>query len=164
MNSRVLPLFLCLGALTACSGESTPTFNDPVAALDAGDSAAAAGNAVEARAAYEYAATNGDDAQKTDALIGLFELEAVKGGDDAAAKAAFERLVGHATLSDDQLVAFADRVVPNALIETGDFIVDYAVARNEGLASRMEKAVNGLELLKTEGPGADLSAVGYAGD
>jgi curli biogenesis system outer membrane secretion channel CsgG len=138
MNSRVLPLFLCLGALTACSGESTPTFNDPVAALDAGDSAAAAGNAVEARAAYEYAATNGDDAQKTDALIGLFELEAVKGG--------------------------ADRVVPNALIETGDFIVDYAVARNEGLASRMEKAVNGLELLKTEGPGADLSAVGYAGD
>jgi len=164
MNAtRLLPLLLALSPIVACSGETAPTFTDPVAALDQGDEARSAGDPDLAAAAYEYAATNGSAEQKTDALVGLFELE-VEGGQAEAAVAAFGRLCTNATPSEEDLVHYANLCVTERLVEAGNAVVNYAVANNEGIAATLARPLAALDRLEKEGPGADLSDLGYVGN
>lgn len=161
--TRLLPLLLCLSPLAACSGESTPTFSDPIAALDKGDAALAAKDVPTAIAAYEYASQNGDEGQRTEALTGLMTVY-VENGDAAAATQAFENLSKHASLSAEALNDLATLCIENSLVEPGNAVVNYAVANNEGGAMAFKTPIAALERLEKEGPDADLSDLGYAGD
>ncbi len=161
--TRLLPLLLCLSPLAACSGESTPTFSDPIAALDKGDAALAAKDVPTAIAAYEYASQNGDESQRTEALTGLLLVQLDIGESDAA-KQAFDNLSKNSSLTTEQLLDLANACVTARLVEPAIAVVDYAVASNEGVKETFARPAAAIDLLQSEGPGADLSALGYTGD
>lgn len=150
-----------VAALGACSGESAPTFSDPIAALDAAESAQAAGDTTVAEAGFNYALANGDDAQKSDAQMGLFKLELEK-GDEAAARSVFEKM--RDGLDADKLVSLTDMVVEKRMVDLAEEIMLFSVERYPDTQVSLTKASEAIELLRTQGPDADLSGLGYAGD
>ena len=165
--THTLPLVLALG-LAACSGDSkdsTPTFTDPVAAMDQADAAAASGNASTAQAGYEYAAENGDTKLQGDALLALLNLNLNEGLEEAATSV-FGRLSDGFSdrLDADRLVSLCDAAVNNKLAGIGDAIVAYAMEAHPDITARIAKQSIAFERLRTEGPGVDLSDLGYAGD
>lgn len=164
-TSLLLPLAL-VAALGACSGDSAPTtFSDPIAAMDAADSAKAAGDSEAAKAGYDYALQNGDDSLKADAMMGLFEVN-VAAGDEAAALANFERMSADFadSLNQDSLKGLIDLTIPAAMVDLGETMLGYAVGKYPELVASLANASLALEKIKSEGPDADLSGLGYAGD
>ena len=164
-TSLLLPLAL-VAALGACSGDSAPTtFSDPIAAMDAADSAKAAGDSEAAKAGYDYALQNGDDSLKGDAMMGLFEMN-IASGDESAALANFERMSADFadSLNQESLQNMVDLSIPAAMVDLGEAMLAYAVGPYPEMAKTLATASLALEKIKTEGPGADLSGLGYAGD
>lgn len=161
--TRLLPLLLCLSPLVACSGESTPTFSDPIAALDKGDAALAAKDVPTAIAAYEYASQNGDEGQRKEALSGLLSVQLEIGEADAAIQA-FENLAKSASLTTEELLDIANECVKARLVGPANAVIDHAVANNEGVESAFARPLAAVDKLEKEGPGADLSSLGYTGD
>ena len=175
-------LLLSLGlvaALGACSGDTSPTsFSDPIAAMDAADSAKAAGDSTGAKAGYEYALANGDSSLQGDAMIGLFEVD-IADQDEAAATSSFNRLASEfaSALTQDELSRLVDMAIlakfPQQDSEyrifakfpdLGEVILGYAVSTFPEMKASLANAAAAVELIKTQGPEADLSGVGYAGD
>jgi len=161
--TRLLPLLLCLSPLVACSGESTPTFSDPIAALDKGDAALAAKDIPTAIAAYEYASQNGDEGQRKEALSGLLSVQLDIGESDAAVQA-FQNLTKGGSLTTEELLDIANECVKARLVDPANAVIDYATSNNEGVADAFSRPIAAAELLEKEGPGADLSSLGYTGD
>lgn len=163
---HTLPLVLVLG-LAACSGESSKevTFTDPVAAMDQADAASASGNTETAQAGYEYALANGDAKLQGEALIGMLELN-LKGGKEDEASSAFDRLKSEFSdsLSGDQLLRLCDAAVAAALPDLGESMVSFTAEKFPELKGQLEKPLAAFDLIREQGPGADLSGVGYAGD
>lgn len=161
--TRLLPLLLCLSPLVACSGESTPTFSSAIGALDKGDAALAAKDVPLAIAAYEYASQNGDEGQRTDALRGLLAVQ-LDIGESAASVQAFENLAKNTSLSTEDLLDLANACVTARLVDPAIAVVDYATASNEGIKATFARPAAAIDLLQSQGPGADLSSLGYTGD
>jgi len=163
---HTLPFVLVLG-LAACSGDSTETitFSDPVAAMDQADAAAAAGNAATAQAGYEYAAENGDAQLQGDAFMALLTLSLKEGKEDSA-MAAFERLKSEfkSQLTGDAMLKLCDTAVSAAMPSAGDELVAYTLSTFPELKAKLSKPAAAFEAIRTQGPGADLSGLGYAGD
>ncbi|MDP6962831.1 MAG: hypothetical protein QGF46_01550 [Planctomycetota bacterium] len=157
---------LLVGALLgACSGDSAPVFTDSTNAIDRADSALSAGDSELAKAGYEYARDNGEGDIQADALIGLFELGCANSDDDMAYNN-FEALSsGHvAKLTQSELKRMVDLCVTSANVETGDSIIDYAMGKFPEMKDDLTNPAAAIEKIRTEGPGADLSGLGYAGD
>jgi len=163
---HTLPFALVLG-LAACSGDSKEsiTFTDPIAAMDQADAAAASGNPETAQAGYEYAAENGDAKLQGDALVSLVNLY-LKEGDENGAMAAFERLKSDFSdqLTGDALLKLCDTAVSSAMADAGDELVAYTLATFPDLKEKLGKPAAAFEAIRSQGPGADLSDLGYAGD
>ncbi|MGB0951869.1 MAG: hypothetical protein ACPG31_01470 [Planctomycetota bacterium] len=163
---HTLPLVLVLG-LAACSGESSKevTFSDPVAAMDQADAAGASGNSETALAGYEYALANGDAALQGDALMGMLSLHLADGKEDEATSA-FDRLKNEFSdsLTSDELLRLCDAAVAAAFPDLGESMVEFAAGKFPEIKSQLEKPLAAFELIREQGPGADLSGVGYAGD
>ncbi|MDA0667868.1 MAG: hypothetical protein O3A95_04855 [Planctomycetota bacterium] len=165
--THTLPLVLALG-LAACSGDSketAATFTDPVAAMDQADAAAASDNVATAQAGYEYAAANGDAKLQGDALLALVNLH-LDDSNEEGAMAAFDRLkADHADhLTGDGLLKLCDAAVAAAMPDAGDEMVAYALATFPDLKEKLGKPAAAFEAIRTNGPGVDLSGLGYAGD
>ena len=165
--THTLPLVLVLG-LAACSGDSketTVSFTDPVAAMDQADAAAASDNTATAQAGYEYAAEHGEPKLQGDALLALVNMH-LGASNEEGAMAAFDRLktdfAGH--LTGDGLLKLCDAAVAGAMPDAGDEMVAYAMATFPDLKEKLIKPSSAFEKIRTEGPGADLSGLGYAGD
>ena len=118
-----------------------------------------------AKAGYEYARDNGEGALEADALVGLFELGCA-GSDDDMAYANFDSLSkSHAAkLTQGELKRMVDLCVKSATVETGDSIIDYAMQAFPEMQDDLTNPAAAIEKIRTEGPGADLSGLGYAGD
>ncbi|PCJ52085.1 MAG: hypothetical protein COA70_13000 [Planctomycetota bacterium] len=165
--THTLPLVLALG-LAACSGDSkdsTPTFTDPVAAMDQADAAAASGNASTAQAGYEYAAENGDTKLKGDALFALIDL-GLKNSMEDDALAAFERLKSEMPdyLNGENMVKLADTAARNVLAGAAEEFVLYAMENFPEVKDQLVKASNAIETIKNSGPNVSQSELGYVGD
>lgn len=164
--SHTLPLVLVLG-LAACSGDSAKevSFDDPNTALDQADAAAASGDSATAAAGFDYAIQNGDAALQGDALLGLLKLQISDGKEDDASST-FERLTKEFSdrLDGDLLLSLCDAAVLSALPDLGETMVGYAGEKFPAIKPALEKPLAAFELIRTEGAGADLSGVGYAGD
>ncbi|MDP7061566.1 MAG: hypothetical protein QF489_01365 [Planctomycetota bacterium] len=162
-NSLLLPLAL-VAALGACSGDDAPTtFTDPISAMDAGDAAKASGDHEAAKAGYQYAIDNGDDSLKGDAMTGIFEVD-VAAGDQDAAVASFESLSKAVTLDQAELSRLIDVAVLAKMDVLGEAMLSYAITAHPDMKEELTKASDAIELIKTQGPGVDLSGLGYAGD
>jgi hypothetical protein len=164
-TSLLLPLAL-VAALGACSGDDAPTtFTDAITAMDAGDAAKASGDNEAAQAGYQYALDNGDDSLKGDAMTGIFEVN-VAAGDQDAAVASFERLSKEfsANLEQAELSRLIDVAVLAKMDVLGEAMLGYAITTYPEMKDSLAKASDAIELIKTQGPGVDLSEVGYAGD
>jgi|GEM_PF-4609402 len=162
---RLSTILLISAILGACSGDSVPVFADAGAAIDQADSAMSAGDEDLAKAGYEYARDNGDSDIQADALMGLFELGCA-GADDDMAFVNFEALSSsHAgKLTQSELKRMVDLCVTSATIETGDGIIDFAMKTFPAMQEDLAQPAAAIEKIRTEGPGADLSGLGYAGD
>ena len=162
---RLSTLLLISAFLGACSGDSVPVFTDVNTAIDQADSAKSAGDTDLAKAGYEYARDNGDGDSQADALMGLFELGCA-GADDDMAFVNFEELSSsHADkLPPGELKRMVDLCVTSATIETGDAIIGFAMEAFPEMKADLTMPAAAIEKIRTEGPGADLSGLGYAGD
>lgn len=161
-----LSTLILLGALLgACSGDSTPVFTDANSAIDQADTAKSAGDTDLAQAGYEYARDNGSGDIQADALIGLFELACDNSDDDMAFDNFAKLIASHAAkLTTGELKRMVDLTINAAAVEAGDSIIDYAMATFPEMKSDLVNPAKALEAIRTEGPGADLSGLGYAGD
>ncbi|MDE0585607.1 MAG: hypothetical protein OSB63_03230 [Planctomycetota bacterium] len=162
---RLSILLLISAFLGACSGDSAPVFADVDAAIDQADSAKVDGDTDLAKAGYEYARDNGDGDSQADALMGLFELGCASADDDMAFTN-FEALSSsHADkLTQGELKRMVDLCVISATIETGDSIISFAMEAFPEMQDDLTKPAAAIEKIRTEGPGADLRELGYAGD
>ena len=152
--------------VTSCSSENAPlTFENTTEALDRADSALNAGDYQTAEAGYQFAYDAKDASYTADALIGLFEVACAKNDDDSAGNY-FEKISTECNdrLTDKELRRLADLCVLAAAVETGDMIIRYAVSAYPENRDDFSTPATALEKIRTEGPGADLSGLGYAGD
>ncbi len=133
--------------------------------MDAADSAKAAGDSTGAKAGYEYALANGDSSLQGDAMIGLFEVD-IADQDEAAATSSFNRLASEfaSALTQDELSRLVDMAILAKFPDLGEVILGYAVSTFPEMKASLANAAAAVELIKTQGPEADLSGVGYAGD
>jgi hypothetical protein len=165
-TTLLLPLALT-ALLGACSGDSAPTsFSDPIAAMDAADSAKAAGDNAAALAGYEYALQNGEASLQADAMIGVFMVH-IADGDEAAATASFGRLSSEfaASLNESTILDLLDAAVRGAkMVDLGDTILGYSIKALPEMKDKLAQVSDDIETIRTNGPGVDLSEVGYAGD
>ncbi|MFT7516242.1 MAG: hypothetical protein ACI84O_000015 [Myxococcota bacterium] len=161
-----LSTLILLGALfSACSSESIPVFTDASSAIDQADTAKSAGDTDLAQAGYEYARDNGSDDIQADALMGLFELACANSDDDMAFDNFGKLTATHAAkLTTGELKRMVDITVNAATVEAGNSILDYAMATFPEMKDDLVNPAKALEAIRTEGPGADLSGLGYAGD
>lgn len=164
-SSHILPLLLLAG-LVACSGEeSTSTFSDPVAAMDQADAASAAGNTSTAEAGYAYAIENGDVKLQGDALLALLNLH-LDAGNDAGAESAFQRLTADFSdrLDSASVLSLCDTAAIERMVGVGEMMVAYGAENYPEITEDLKRPSQAFEILRTQGPGADLSGIGYAGD
>lgn len=159
-----LPL-LALAALS-CGGEEQPVaYATPAAAAEAGARALAAGEHAVAVSAYEQAAQAPEPALKVDALAGLYRAH-LESGAGAAALAAAKRLVaeGGELATAALLKSLTDAAILQRDAVTADALLTLALEKHPEAQADFKKAIAAVDLLKTQGAGADLSSVGYAGD
>ncbi len=155
LTSTLLILSL---AIASCGGETAPTYADAYDALEKGAVAASGNDAAAAHAAFDFVlAGDADAATKYQAAAGKFKL--------APTAAGFETL---ASTYADQLDAkgvrkLADACVLTRNIEAGNTVLAFAAKNYASDASLFESPMAAMDALQSD-PGADLSAIGYAGD
>lgn len=160
-----LPLLLLPLLALSCGGEAGVSYGSPVEAAEAGAAALASGDGSAAIAAYEAAAAATDAAAKTDALTGLFEAQLLSGS-SSGALAAFSRLTTECatSLTPNLLNQLATLALNRKVLDVADAVVNKGIALFPAQKDHFAKAVQAVDLLKTQGPGADLSSLGYTGD
>lgn len=162
---RLRPFCLLLPLLAAsCGGGESASWSTPAEAADAGAAALASGDGAAAARAFEAAAAATEPAAKADALGGLFEAHLLAGANDAAI-AAMGRLAAEcrASLTAETLNQMATLALNRRNVQVADAVVNKALELFPQQKAVFAKAVEAVDLLKTQGPGADLSALGYAG-
>jgi tetratricopeptide (TPR) repeat protein len=157
----ILPLL----ALSCGGGSKAPTFASATEAAAAAARAMAGGDLEVAAAAFQKAAEAADPAAKTAALSGLFQAY-LKDGKSQAAIAAAQRLIaeGGAMVDSPMLKGLADAAIVERNAEVANAVIDAAVAKFPAAKMDYAKALQAVDLLKTQGAGADLSSLGYTGD
>ncbi len=167
MRFSALTSLLCLLGLAACSDSTppAPAFDDPVAAMEQADAARASGNTVTAEQGYAYALAHGDNQTQGDALLAMLELHMQAGNDSAAVQDLSRIKSDFADRVDAQsILRLCDLAIKGATTEVGEALLAFGVGQFPELKPQLAKIEKALELIRTEGPGADLSSVGYVGD
>lgn len=165
--------FVALLLLPSCGG-GAPEFADAVSALEAGDQARAAKNAVRAEAAYRYAIDNAGAATdvKYKALLALGELQASKVGrtkspeDFKAAIATFARVETECAADYD--FYGAQRIIDAWIgrahdVSLADKAVKAAEARFPDQADKLARQKEGVAALE-KGDVDALKGIGYVGE
>lgn len=162
---QLLPLLLLAG-LVACSGEEpTSSFSDPVAAMDQADAASAAGNHTTAEEGYAYAIEHGDAKLQGDALLALLNLH-LGAGNDAGAESTFQRLAADFAdrLDSASVLGLCNTAATERMVGVGEMMVAYGAEHCPDITEDLKRPSQAFEILRTQGPGGDLSGLGYAGD
>lgn len=162
-----LPILLSSLLLMASCGGGEPTlaYETPAEAAEAGARAMAGGRADEAVIAFEAAAASTEPQAKFEALTHLFRAQ-LETGSNPGALGALERLASEsrelltaAALNDLATAALNRKNAPVA-----DAVINKAIALFPEQKAVFANAVAAVDLLKTQGVGADLSSLGYTGD
>lgn len=162
---RPIALLLLLVA-AACGGEpAAKTWASPAEAAEAGAAALAASDPQAAVTAFEAATAATDPAAKADALGGLFEAQLLAQSPPGAL-AALDRLIAEcrSSLTAEGMNQLATLALNRRNVRVADAVVNKALELFPGQKSLFAKAVQAVDMLKTQGQGADLSSLGYAGD
>ncbi len=161
----VVVALLPLLALSCGGGSKVPTFADSTEAAEAAARAMAGGDLEMAAAAFQKAAEAADPKAKTAALSGLFQAYLMDGKSQEAIAAA-QRLIaeGGALVDSPMLKGLADAAIVERNAEVAHAVIDAAVAKFPAAKADYAKALQAVDLLKTQGAGADLSSLGYTGD
>jgi hypothetical protein len=164
---RIQATFLSLlvaSALTACGGSGeAPSFDDPVTALEAAESARSTGETATAEAGYGYAAEHGDAKTKYRALLGLGKLLA--GTDPAGAAAAFEK--ARTECADQYDIAGAQAMIDTWIkagnLDEGKALLAAAAAQFPDQKDALATQEAGLAAVES-GDADSLAELGYVGD
>lgn len=166
INLRSLVWVPVLAGLASCGGgEDVRSWATAAEAAEDGAKALAAGDLELAAAAFGKAAEATEPAAKAEALMGLYRCH-LQGGQTEPATAAVRRLIAEAgaLATPEALSSLADEAVVARNANVADAVVGLAVAAHPEAKAMFAKAVQAVEMLRTQGEGADLSALGYAGD
>jgi hypothetical protein len=161
----MLPLALA-ATLGACSGDSEPEYQDPDAAMDAAEAAAANNDSAAAESGFQYALDTGDSATQAEALLGLFHTY-VADGKEAAATAAFERLTTEFgdSLDPETLTDLITNVSDMQMADLGSSMLGFAVENHPEMQDSLGVLAGRIDAIHTEAPAAsNLGEIGYAGD
>ncbi len=168
MRISTIAVSLLLTSLYACGEASSPTFSDPVNALDAASKAVSAKDMTTARAGFTYAAeqSGGNTKLLYQALMGLGELQTQE-GDLEEAYGTFIRVE---TECADLLDIHGHQRVIDAWLSAGPGALSEA---KKALAAAEKKFPNQVEALERQKQGIHavesgdtevLSSLGYVGD
>lgn len=152
--------------MASCGGGSEPvTYASPALAAEAGAQALAGGDLEVAASAYEQAAANPDPAAKVEALSGLYHAHLKSGANEQAIQAV-KRLIqeGSTAVTAVRLKDLTDAAIRELNADVADALIDLALAKFPEAKDQFANADAAVTKLKTEGAGADLSSLGYAGD
>ena len=156
---RITSTLLTLSLVFAsCGGETAPTYADAFDALEKGAVAASGNDMGAANAAFDFVlAGDADAATKYQAASGKFKL--------APSVTAFESLTAtyKAQFNAKSVRKLADACVLTRNIEAGNAVLAYAAKEFTSESALFEQAMAAMDALQSD-PGADLSAIGYAGD
>ncbi|MBC8328028.1 MAG: hypothetical protein ISR76_00165 [Planctomycetes bacterium] len=162
IHAPLLSLLL-LPALACGGGPTTPSFDDPITALETASAALATGEKATAEAGFRYAADQGVAKTKYQGLLGLGKVLAKD--DPAGAAAAFERARTEcADLYDIAgAQAMLDAWIKAGKLEQGQQLLAAAAAQfpaQKGDLEIQDKALSALASGDTE----SLAGLGYVGD
>jgi len=164
--SRPILIALSFLALSCGTGAELPSFSTAAEAAEAGAAALASGKSEAAAAAFKAAAGLTTDAKaKASALQGLFQAQ-LEAGKDAEAIAALGRMVAECRelITPLSLNELATLALNRKNVTVADAVVNKALELFPAQKDSFAKAVAAVDLLKTQGAGADLSSLGYTGD
>ena len=163
-----LPVLTALSALllVACGGSSAPTFTDVADAMAQAERARVSKDVETAAAAYEFVLANSDAGEEQlTALTGIYMVQ-VGGGMTQEAQAAYARLKREQPDALD--FALCKRLLDAAIaardVDTADMVLVDVLAAFPDDQTQLSNQVTAVDRMKKEGPGADLSDLGYAGD
>ncbi len=164
-HALLIPLLALAPALTACGGSAEPTWADTAEAMDAGQMAAAAGDVETAIAAFQQAAQDPDPATRAVALTSLFEVATANGRLEVAREALTAlQALGPQVVTVEALDALSAAVVATRDADLVEEFVQVALEMHPDAQDVFANELSVAEKLRLEGPDADLSSLGYAGD
>ncbi|MGB0951870.1 MAG: hypothetical protein ACPG31_01475 [Planctomycetota bacterium] len=137
MKPAYTTLLLLLAPIAACSGETTPVFDDPVTALEQAEAAQASGDLGIAEAGYRYASEHGSADIKPSALLGLCLIQANQ-GEENAAHATFEALEASSKLTQIQYAKIIQAAHDARLSDFGESLIEGAVAAHPEMYKDLE--------------------------
>lgn len=156
-------LLALLPLLTACSGESTPVFDDPVTAMEQAEAALASGEVVKALAGLQYASEHGDKEIKPEALYRLCGAHARHGDEDGALEA-FSGL-DHASLSMEAYKDILFAAHEARLPDLGEQVSALAAAHHPSMLAELQSLEADFEGFRLNlEPETNMSELGYTGD
>lgn len=164
MKPSYTTLLLLLAPIAACSGETTPVFDDSVLALEQAEAALASGDLELAKAGYRYASEHGPGKIKPLALSGLCVVQANHSEEDAA-HTTFETLEATSELSKNQYAKIIQAAHDARLSDFGETLIQVAVAAHPEMFEDLEAFDSAFMGFRT-GVESDLNMaeIGYVDD
>jgi hypothetical protein len=126
------------GFTTSCSGDSIPSFEDSLTAMDYAEAAMAENKLDHAEAGFEYVLANGDGNLHADCLQGIFSAQ-VRAGQEDRAEATFERIYTDQedAFDGEQMLGLLDMAITSQMAELAELIMIYSYRNFEELAPKL---------------------------
>ncbi len=162
IQATLLSLLL-LPALACGGGADTPSFEDPLTALEAAETAQSNGDSATAAAGFRYAADNGEGKLKYQGLMGLGQ--ALASSEPAAAAEAFAR--AQSECADHYDIQGAQKMIDAWIragnLDEGNKLLAAASGQFPDQKASLVKQEQALEALAS-GDAESLADLGYVGD
>lgn len=169
MHLRLIASALALTVVSftaSCSGDSVPSFEDPLTAMDYAESSMAENKFDHAEAAFEYVLANGDDSLAADALQGIYSAQ-TRAGQEEKAVATFQRIYTEQKdgFDGEGMLGLLDMAITSQMADLAEDVMIYTYRNFENLASKLIiPSVAIAEIRMNSGGDNDaLAELGYAG-
>lgn len=150
----------------SCSGDSTPSFEDPLTAMDYAEASMAENKFEEAITAYEYVLANGDDSLSADCLEGIYSAQTRAGQEDLAI-ATFERLCKQQAeaFAGQPMIGLLDQAITSKMADLAEVVMIYAYRNHPELAPDLIIPSAQIASIRMESIGNDaaMAELGYVG-
>ena len=169
MHLRLIASALVLTAVSftaSCSGDSIPSFEDPLAAMDYAESSMAENKFDHAEAAFEYALANGDDSLSADALQGIYSAQ-TRAGQEEKAVTTFKRICTEQKdgFDGERMLGLLDMAITSQMADLSEDVMVYTYRNFEDLAPKLILPSVEIAMIRMEsgGDNSALEQMGYIG-
>ncbi|MCP4094327.1 MAG: hypothetical protein GY747_12855 [Planctomycetes bacterium] len=131
-------IFVATSFTVSCSDDSTPSFDDPLAAMDYAESSMAENKFEHAEAAYGYVIANGDSSLTADCLQGIYSAQ-TRAGQEERAIATFERICRERpeALGGEPMLDLLQDAITSKMADLAEEIMIYTYRNHFELATKL---------------------------